>query len=108
MSPERRKNRRAPTHIAMEGSRCGILTSASSLIPITGAVWSLDAKQQESRKRLGPPVRLRNEGRPQACRSRLEVTAELIEAPQNDAQPSSALMWQIGDRGAWEAGDAET
>ena len=75
--------------------------------PITGAVWSLDAKQQESRKRLGPPVRLRNEGRPQACRSRLEVTAELIEAPQNDAQPSSALMWQIGDRGAWEAGDAD-
>ena len=75
--------------------------------PITGDVWSLDAKQQESRKRLGAPVRLRNERRPQACRSRLEVTAELVEAPQDDAQPSSALMWQIGDRGAWEAGDAD-
>ena len=73
----------------------------------TGALWSLDAKQQDNRKRQAAPVRLRGEGQPRACRLRLEVTAELIEAPQCDAQPPSALMWQIGDRGAWEASDAD-
>ena len=73
----------------------------------TGAIWNLDVKQQDTRKRQKVPVRLRSEGRPQACRSRLEVTAEWIGAPRCDEQPLSALMWQIGDRDAWEAGDAD-
>ena len=73
----------------------------------TGTCWKLDVKQQDNRKRQKVPVRLRSEGRPQACRSRLEVTAEWIGAPRCDEQPLSALMWQIGDRDAWEAGDAD-